>query len=193
MSSIYSIGHGHKTREQFVAELQARGIAFLIDVRSNPYSKWSPEYNREYLEQWLREVGIRYVYWGDTLGGKPKTDDCYTLEGYYDYAKMAQQDMFIEGLERLAYANKQDIKVAVMCTEANPCDCHRSKLIGRELYLMGLYMQHIVGITEDRSQEEVMMALDKGWHPDDMFNPVPPTFHSRKAYRDLNEDTEGYD
>ena len=66
---IYSIGHGHKTKEEFISELQSFKIQYLIDVRTNPFSKWAPNFNQGYIEYMLKEASIIYAYMGDTIGG----------------------------------------------------------------------------------------------------------------------------
>ena len=46
MSTLYSIGHGNKTIEEFEEELRSFGIQYLIDVRTKPYSEWNPSFNQ---------------------------------------------------------------------------------------------------------------------------------------------------
>ena len=82
-NTLYSIGHGHKTVEEFIDELQSFSIQFLVDVRTSPYSKWAPHFNRGIIEHWLSQAGIKYGYMGDIIGGKPQNDSCYDDEGYF--------------------------------------------------------------------------------------------------------------
>lgn len=187
--SIYSIGHGHKTPEEFIQELQSFHIQYLIDVRTNPYSQWSPQFNQGVVEHWLKNAGIIYGYMGDSIGGKPQFDNCYDEAGLFDYHKMAEIPAFKEGIKRLLNANKQGFYVAVMCTESDPSQCHRSKLIGRELYFnWGINMPHIIGIGKSITQAQVMTELTKGeWLPEgNLFGYCEqPYFRSRKTYKDL--------
>ena len=134
VSSLYSIGHGQKTQEEFLAELKSFDIHFLVDVRTSPYSKWVPQFNQGIIEGWLQQAGIRYIYMGDYIGGRPLNDICYDVEGYFDYHRMAEEPSFKTGLHRLVDANSKNCRVAIMCSESDPSECHRSKLIGRELY-----------------------------------------------------------
>lgn len=163
-------------------------INFLVDVRSNPFSKWAPQFNRGIVENLFRSTSIRYTYMGDVIGGRPTDDSCYDEDGFFDYHKMALMPQFIGGIKRLIDANTKHLTVAVMCSESNPAECHRSKLIGRELYFgADIVMTHIIAPGKSRSQEEIMTELDRGkgnWPNGDLFDlPAPPYFKSRKAYK----------
>ena len=74
---IYTIGYGSRSIEQFIEVLQQHEIAYLIDVRSFPYSRYKPEFSKEALEVKLQQHRIRYVFMGDTLGGHPDDETCY--------------------------------------------------------------------------------------------------------------------
>lgn len=190
-STLYSIGHGQKSQEKFILELKSFDIHYIADVRSNPYSKWAPQYyNRGTIEGWLRQEGIKYTYMGDNIGGRANNDKCYDEEGYFDYRTMAEEPSFKKGLQRLVKAHSNKYRVAIMCSESNPTECHRSKLIGRELYsVYHISVNHIVAVNKIISQEEIIKKLTKGsWEP--RFNLFtkecdPPYFKSRKSYRNM--------
>lgn len=191
-SSLYSIGHGHKTMEEFISELRSFNIQFLIDVRSSPYSKWSPHFNQDNIELILGSQNIKYIYMGDSVGGRPYDDFCYDENGYFDYQKMATTPQFISGLQRLIKANSLGYKVAIMCSESDPTQCHRSKLIGRELYFgNNINMQHIIAKNEVIMEEEIIIELTKGsWAPNLLFDDYQPYFKSRKSYKNDSESEE---
>lgn len=197
-SSLFSIGHGQKSTEEFVAELRSFNIQYVIDVRSSPFSKWAPQFNRGTIEQILQPFGIFYVYMGDVIGGRPLNDSCFDTEGYFDYQKMAEMPQFQSGLDRLVKANEKGCRVAIMCSESDPSQCHRSKLIGRELFFRNnIEMGHIIAVNRAKSQVEIMTELDRGhgnWPNGDLFSPpAPPYFKSRKPYKkDDNNDTPNY-
>src|SRR5665213_2602501 len=111
---IYSIGHGTKKIEEFLKELNSFQISHLIDIRSSPYSKFNPQFNREMLKHDLENAKIAYVYLGDTLGGLPSDRSCY-IDGKVDYDLIKEKIFFKEGLERLIVANEKNLNVAVMC------------------------------------------------------------------------------
>lgn len=189
-STIYSIGHGHKTIEEFINELHVVEIKYLIDVRTNPYSKWAAHFNQGLIENWLKDSGVRYIYMGDSIGGKPQSDSCYDEEGFIDYRKMADTYQFQKGIDRLVVANEKKIPVAIMCTETDPSLCHRSKLIGRELYFThNIEISHITEAGKHVLQSTIMTDLTKGvWQRGgDLFGSCePPYFKSRKAYKNIN-------
>jgi uncharacterized protein (DUF488 family) len=128
----------------------------------------------------LEKFGIQYVYLGDKLGGLPKDITCYT-DGKVDYDKLKEKEFFKEGLKRLINANKSRVKVVIMCSETDPKDCHRSKLIGEELLKFNINLKHIIGINKYKDQHTVILELTKGKNTTDLFgNKI--SFHSRKKY-----------
>lgn len=197
LSTLYSIGHGHKTAEELINELHSFSIQFLIDVRSNPFSKWAPHFNRGMIEQLFKNTDIRYFYMGDCIGGRPLNDDCYDENGCFDYQKMAKVPDFKKGLQRLIDANSGGYKVAIMCSESDPSLCHRSKLIGRELLAEhNIVMYHIIAPRKIKSEEDIITELTNGaWDPHSLFfdNDKIPYFKSRKAYKAEPEFAEEYD
>src|SRR5690242_15210426 len=76
-TTVYTIGYGSRTIEQFIEALKTYEIAYLIDIRSAPYSRFKPEFSKGELETRLRQDGVRYVYMGDLLGGLPADRECY--------------------------------------------------------------------------------------------------------------------
>lgn len=158
---IYSIGHGTRKIEDFITVLQEYGIRYLADVRSRPYSRFNPQYNRKALEHSLLNNGITYVFMGDTLGGRPADPACYDAAGKIDYEKVKAMDFFRQGIERLKTAYAKDIPLAVMCSESKPAECHRSKLIGPVLASDHILLQHIDEKNKLKTQAEVMNELTK--------------------------------
>jgi uncharacterized protein (DUF488 family) len=179
--TIFSIGHGNKTMEEFISELRSFDIRFLIDIRSKPYSKYSQHFNQHQLKSFVERENIKYVYMGNELGGLPTHDlTCFTKDGKIDYDQMKEKDFFKEGLQRLLNANTQQIKVCIMCSENDPKMCHRSKLIGVELQKMGINLQHIIGVSKIVTQNQVICELTKGLGLVNLFGEENLT--SRKAY-----------
>lgn len=156
LPSVFSIGHGARSIESFIALLQQYHIRYLADVRTYPFSRFHPQYNREALEEALEAAGIRYVYLGDALGGRPKDPDSYGDKGRVDYEKIRQKDSFRKGITRLATAARNEVTLAIMCSERDPRHCHRSRLIGVALGEENITLQHIDESGRLKSQEEVM-------------------------------------
>ena len=179
-SSLFSIGHGNKSIDEFIDELKSFNIAYLVDVRTTPYSKWSPHFNQTPLQNYLNSKGLRYLYMGDVLGGIPSDSTCYTA-GRIDYVKMSSKETFITGLNRLIVANQKGVRLAIMCSESEPDMCHRSKLIGQELSKRNITMQHIVGVGKSISQVDVINIITKGNGIVNLFG-EEETLMSRKTY-----------
>lgn len=178
---LYTIGHGNRKSEDFLALLKEFGIEYLIDVRSQPYSKFNPQYNQNDLKFLLERNGITYVFMGDNIGGRPKDTSCYDIEGKVDYKVVQTKDFFIDGIERLKTAYNKDVSVVIMCSESNPCECHRSKLIGEVLNTDNIILKHIDENGKIKDQATVINELNKGLSAIDLFGNLI-NITSRKAY-----------
>ena len=174
---VYTIGYGARTLEEFIAALKAHRIEYVIDVRTAPYSKFKPEFSRELLQHHLERASIRYVFMGDTLGGQPK-DPCCQTDGKVDYDKVRAQPFFDTGLKRVQQAFQQQHRIALMCSEGRPEQCHRSKLIGEALAATGVPVCHIDEDGALISHTEVIDRITRGQM--DLFG--GPSFKSRKRY-----------
>ena len=178
---LYTIGHGNRKQEDFLVLLQDFGIEYLIDVRSQPYSKFNPQFNQNDLKYFLEQNGIKYVFMGDTIGGRPKDRTCYDNEGKVDYEVVKMKEFFLNGIDRLKTAYNKDINAVIMCSESKPCECHRSKLIGKVLITDNIVIKHIDEKGKLKDQSTVINELNKGLSENDLFgNPINTT--SRKAY-----------
>ena len=139
---IYTIGHGNRKSEDFLTLLKHYEIQYLIDVRSQPYSKFNPQYNQNELKFFLERNNIKYIFMGDSIGGRPDDKSCYDFEGKVDYEIVKTKDFFKNGIERLKTAYEKDFNVVIMCSESKPCECHRSKLIGKVLNTDKIILKH---------------------------------------------------
>ncbi|WP_291530396.1 DUF488 family protein [Bacteroides sp. UBA939] len=180
-STIYSTGHGNKSFDVFIKELYSFNIEYLLDIRSKPFSKWNPQFNQALLKVELEKCGIQYVFVGDSLGGLPDDRSCYDSNGKILYDVIKRKDFFIQGLNRLITANEKEIRLAIMCSESKPEECHRSKLIGEELRINNISLNHIILENRIKSQETVMSELTKGNGVIDLFG-NRMEFTSRKSY-----------
>lgn len=170
---LYSIGHGNRSAEGFVDLLRQYEIAYLVDVRSQPYSRYNTQFRRKELKALLADHGIRYVYMGDALGGRPSDPSCYDENGKLDYGRLSVKEIFLNGIERLKNAHSKNIRAAVMCSESDPRRCHRSKLIGVALDQRGIPLRHIDEHGNIKDQETVMKEANKHKTGFDLFNPPP--------------------
>jgi uncharacterized protein (DUF488 family) len=141
---IYSVGHSNQTLEEFLALLRQHRIEVLVDVRSAPYSRFVPHFNSDHLKQVVREAGFLYVYLGRELGGRPDDPALYDAEGHALYGRIAETNMFRDGIERLRVGSTR-YRLAMMCSEEDPTDCHRRRLVARVLRQVGVEVLHIRG------------------------------------------------
>lgn len=178
---IYTIGYGSRKLKDFLKMLSSFQIKYLIDVRSQPYSKFNPSFNQNELKCFLKNNGITYVFMGDTIGGRPNDVSCYDVHGKVDYETVRTKDFFINGIERLKKAYEGGHNVVLMCSESNPCECHRSKLIGKVLDFEKITIKHIDEKGKLKDQTSVINELNKGLSDNDLFGSNLNST-SRKAY-----------
>jgi uncharacterized protein (DUF488 family) len=154
---IYTIGHSNYTIERFLDLLRLHQITAVADVRSAPYSRRNPQFNRETLRQSLADRDVRYVFLGEELGARSKDRSCY-LDGKVVYARLAATDLFQEGLRRLK-AGGDEHRVAMMCAEKDPLECHRTILVARRLVAGGVEVAHILETGALETHAEALARL----------------------------------
>ncbi len=179
-NKIYSIGYGNRNIEEFFLVLKKFKIGYLIDVRSSPYSKHKPEFEKHQLENYSLRYGIKYVFMGNNLGGRPEAEDNY-ITGKVDYDSLASKESFKAGLHSIIELKDLLSSTVLMCSEIKPENCHRSKLIGRELKKNNIEVLHIDENDVIKTQDEVMNIVTQGLGEYDLFGEKPLT--SRKKYR----------
>lgn len=169
-TEVLSIGHSTHSWERFVSLLRNANVTAIADVRSSPFSRHHPHFNRTDLQRELRLDGISYVFLGEELGGRPRERRFY-CEGIADYEKMAQSSEFKHGLDRILDGARR-YRIALMCSERDPLDCHRCLLVGRALTQRGARVQHILDNGKIVSQAEIEgRLLDlSGRNADDFFS-----------------------
>lgn len=139
---VLTIGHSNHPLEAFVALLRRHDVAVVADVRSAPYSRFNPHFNRKALDVALNEHGIAYLFLGQALGGRPEDRACYE-DGRVRYDRVARTPLFREGLARVIEEARHR-RVALMCAEKEPLACHRTILVGRRLAAEGVALAHIL-------------------------------------------------
>ena len=170
-SEILTVGHSSHSPERFIALLRGAGVTAVADVRSAPYSRHAPQFNRDPLRDDLGRAGIAYVFLGRELGGRPAEREFYA-DGVADYEKMAQAPAFAEGLERVI-EGAQSYRIALMCSERDPLTCHRCLLVGRALKERGARVSHLLdsgeGVSHSAIEDELLART--GRTGDDLFAP----------------------
>ena len=164
MKELFTIGHSNHSLDHFLELLLAYQVSAIVDVRSSPYSKYSPHFNKDLLESALRDADIDYVFLGRELGASRSEDSCY-IDGQAKYDRIAQLPTFRRGLEKVLQG-VEHYRVALMCSESDPITCHRTILVCRGLKRIcpDLEITHILGDgTEERQEmsEERLVNLHK--------------------------------
>ncbi len=153
MQTIFTVGHSTHPLNRFIALLQEHNITALGDVRSKPYSRANPQFNREDLKKALKEVGIVYVFLGKELGARSKDPTCYE-HGKVQYDRLALTKQFRSGVGRVQEGMTK-FRLALMCAEKEPLECHRTVLVARHLAELGIDVQHIHADGHLESQAEL--------------------------------------
>jgi|SRR5690348_6987582 len=154
---VFTIGHSTHPQERFIALLREYGITALCDVRSNPYSRINPQFNRDDLKASLQRSGIKYVFLGKELGARSDDPACYDA-GKVKYDRLGRSDLFQRGLERLQRGMRH-YRLALMCAEKEPLECHRAILIARHLADLGIDVQHILADGRLESHGDALRRL----------------------------------
>jgi uncharacterized protein (DUF488 family) len=166
---LYTIGHSNHPLDNFVGLLRQLGITCLVDIRSKPYSRFYPQFNKRNLEARLPEQGVSYIYMGDSLGGRPSDPTCYKHQALpknntdypqeIDYAEVMQRPWFIQGINKmLVVAAGQAI--CLLCSEGDPTQCHRQHLIAEYLFRSHPEVT-ILHILRDGSLQDAVVVKGK--------------------------------
>jgi uncharacterized protein (DUF488 family) len=158
---LYTIGHSHHKLPNLVKLVQSVGVTSVADVRSQPFSRRLPQFNRPDLEYGLNQSGLTYIFLGDLLGGRPSALSLYDEDGRVDYLRVRATDFFQQGLEHLLEA-RENGRVALLCAEEDPLDCHRGLMIAPPLVERGVSPWHLRGdgsLETMATMEERLLAL----------------------------------
>jgi uncharacterized protein (DUF488 family) len=150
--TVFTVGHSTHPVSRLLELLQASQIDAVADVRTSPYSRRLPQFNRESLEGDLSRAGIAYVFLGRELGGRGSGNCVLGPDGRVSYAKLGATVEFSAGIERILHGMTQ-YRMALLCAERDPMECHRGLLISRALAGRGVAMQHIG--TDGRIESQV--------------------------------------
>lgn len=169
---VHTVGHSTHDLPTFLGLLKAAGITAVADVRSSPHSRHTPWFNRPELKRSLAAAGIAYSFLGRELGARPDDRSCYR-DGVARYELIARSDLFAQGLERVL-AGARAYRIALMCAEKDPLDCHRNVLVARALAERGADIRHILanGVIEPNAETERRLLSLLGRTSLDMFAPA---------------------
>lgn len=157
-STIYTTGYAGHTIPSLVQLLQAIGITVLADVRSTPFSGRRPEMDKPALMQALRDGGMRYIFMGEQLGGRPRNPKLYRA-GKIDPQALLAHEGYKTGVARLI-AGAAEHTICLLCAERDPISCHRGLYIAESLQEAGMQVRHLIGgeQPEDHQATRARMA-----------------------------------
>ncbi len=158
---IWTIGHSNHTFERFAELLAVGEVECVVDVRSYPYSRVAPQFSREELAVSLRGGGMRYLFLGEELGGRPTQEDHYDEQGHARYDRMAGQPEFRVAVQRLLSGCREH-RIALLCSEGQPQECHRRLLVGKVLTDHGVQLRHILPSGVIRQEDVVTLGSKDG-------------------------------
>jgi len=185
-NTVFTIGHSTRPQERFIALLRQHGMTALCDVRSKPYSRMNPQFNREELKEALLAQGVEYRFLGKELGARSDDPNCYE-NGKVQYDRLAETELFKYGLKRVLRGMRDDFRIALMCAEKEPLECHRTILVARHLVALGVTVEHILADGSLENHDAALSRLAR------MINlREPDLVHSREqlmadAYRKQGE------
>ena len=156
--TVFTIGHSTHPQAALIGLLASHGITAVCDVRSQPYSRFNPQFNREPLEQAMEAAGIAYRFLGRELGARSEDPSCYR-DGKVQYDRLAQTELFRQGLDRVRAGLRQGFRISLLCAEKEPLECHRTILVSRQLSYLGLEIQHIHADGRLESHAGAMLRL----------------------------------
>src|SRR5579859_1681778 len=155
--TVYTIGHSNGTAERLLELLRQHEITAVVDVRSQPYSRFNPQFNREDVASFLKKSGLEYVFLGRELGARSDDPSCYR-DGRAQYALIARTPLFAGGIQRLLVGMER-FRVALMCAEKEPLACHRTILIARHLHEQRVEVRHILEDGRLEIHESLLLRL----------------------------------
>ena len=157
---IYTVGHSNYDFDVFLKFISKWKIEVIVDVRSAPYSKFCPQFNREVIQKALSNAGIKYLFLGKDLGARPDEPSCYEY-GRVKFDLLRKTATFEKAIARLKAGDSKGVVVSLMCSEKNPIDCHRAILVARVLKNEGIEVKHIVSEIELIDQAQIEEQLQE--------------------------------
>ncbi|MEO6861018.1 MAG: DUF488 domain-containing protein [Microcoleus sp.] len=155
---LFTIGHSNLSIEAFLFRLQQHGITAVADVRSHPFSRYLPHFNKPEITASLSMAGIQYVFLGKELGARPEDLSCYDTGGKALYERVAATPLFAAGIQRLLNG-AANYKISLMCAEKDPMTCHRTILVCHKLKEFNLQINHILSDGDLESHQDLEVRL----------------------------------
>jgi uncharacterized protein (DUF488 family) len=141
---LLTVGHSNHTVERLIELLLLHGVQVLVDVRSQPYSRYATQFNREQLQPTVTAAGLQYLFMGEELGGRQLGRIISTDKRLEAYEQVAASPGFRGGIERVL-KGAQTYRIALLCAEEDPTECHRRVWVTRALVEAGADVAHLRG------------------------------------------------
>lgn len=192
MNTIYTIGHSIYEIEDFIKLLKQNQINTIVDVRSTPYSKFAPQYNRETLKEYLKQNSICYIFMGDLLGARYEDKTLLFDDSKVNFKKVQETKNFQDGVTRLQKGIEKGYSISLMCSEKEAFDCHRFGLISEFLSKKSIEINHIYPdkvVLQRELEQKLLKKYEKQIPKIDLFNPdVDFEEQLKEAYKLRNKD-----
>ncbi len=188
MNQIYTIGHSTHNIDYFLKLLNSHSISCLVDVRSIPYSKYTPQFNMSEIKIFSNINKIYYIFMGNEFGARRKDKELYSDEGYLDFEKVSRSSLFISGMDRVKTGLEKGFNIALMCKERDPIDCHRNILVTREFHKQNYKVNNILEDGKIQNQEHIEKRLLDMYFP----NGYQQTLFDDPGRNDLELINESY-
>ncbi len=169
MKPLYTIGYANYDLEGFIHALKKRTVDAVADVRSQPFSRYKPEFNRSALRDSLKSAGIKYVFLGDLLGARISDNLLYENDRVV-FERVSNSAPFLQGLKRIR-KGLEDFSIALMCAEADPLICHRDILVCRALRSEVAEIFHFIDpdMVETNANSELRLLKIDNLDGNDLF------------------------
>ena len=152
---LLSIGHSQHKVDFFISLLKSHNVNYILDVRSTPYSQFAIDYNRENIKAVLKSNDIEYAFMGNYFGARQTDLSLYSEKGYLDFEKVANSLKFRKAFDNVVKGINQGYRIAFMCTEKDPIECHRAILVTNAFYKAGYLIKHIMPDNTVQTQEDI--------------------------------------
>jgi len=192
-SQVFTIGHSNHSIELLLSLLQKHNINCLIDVRSVPASSYNPQFNKDSFESCLLQNNIQYMHFGMEFGARHDDENYLDETGIVDFESFRKSYQFQDGIERLERGILKGYRIALMCSEGEPLECHRFSMISVYLENINIKVKHIMKNASIKLHKELEKELLKKY---EKKLPVPDLFNQnidsndqlKRAYKLHNKD-----
>lgn len=171
MNCLYTIGHSQHSLEKFLNMLKTYDINYVLDIRSIPFSRYAPQFNRDQLKNFLQGYSINYANMAIAFGARQNNKNLYTIENYLDFEKVRNTAQFKQAFDNVLKGLNEGNKIAFMCTEKNPSECHRSIMVTKAFSDANIPIKHILEDFSYILQDDINDQLLNMYFPDrDQYN-----------------------